>query len=162
MKSFQKGLLLGIGMVVACGTFVASTSVDKDTYTISKLTDDYQRDQIEFTTYEKVMNGENSNFEYKVKSVETFRVHRKNHMVKISDMKVELLKDQSYYTERSAKWADTGVETEKMYLGPDCYQIKIEFQHSDLRGSGETTITNGKGEKLERRDDCEPYDWINL
>ena len=68
MKSFQKGLLLGIGMTVVCGTFVASKSLDKKSYTVSKLTDGegyYQRDQIEFTNYVKVMNGENNNLDNK-------------------------------------------------------------------------------------------------
>ena len=64
MKSFQKGMLLGIMMVVACGTFVASKSSKKDTYTAVVAQDG----DVVFNVYEKSIEGEHKDVFYKIKS----------------------------------------------------------------------------------------------
>ena len=132
MKSFQKGLLLGIGMVVACGTFVASKSSKKDTYTTVRVKD-YD---VVFTTYEKVIEGEYKNVFHKIKS-ETIFKHLETDLYKFKETEFEH-KDGKVIRAES-----------KTYLGKDFFRIEKYVDNS----KDESYLIYGKGEKL--------YDEIN-
>ena len=140
MKSFQKGLLLGIGMVVACGTFVASTSSEKDTYTI---VEEKER-KVSFLTYEKAKDGEHKNMTYNLISKEIFKLWN-----------ARLYK----FEETEAEHKDgkvIGIDR-KVYVGENC--IWIEKNYFD-KSKDTTYYVNSKGEKISFLD-CENYEWID-
>jgi hypothetical protein len=130
MKSFQKGLLLGIVMVVACGTFVASTSSEKDTYTIVKT----KGDKVVFMYYEKDKEGEYKNIKYRLKSSQTLhRGYGTTDLYKYEDLELDY---------------KNGVSMEKkLYIAEDC--IEVVKAHEDKSKKDEKYYVNSKGEKIE-------------
>ena len=141
MTDFRKGLLLGIGMVVVFGTFVASTTNNRKDYIVQKVDD--EKGIISFVHYTKDRYSKRKSEVYKIGKIAVFDVYDNGDIMVLSKEMTMNIKD------------DTAIIKE--WLGDDCIEIMDygtnQYGRKALFKKG---YTNSRGRSITEAE-CEKY-----
>ena len=140
MTDFKKGLLLGIGMAVVFGTFVASTTNNRKDYIVSKID---EKNNLTFATYTKDRYSKKNSKVYKMKKLEGFEVYDNGETMVLSTEWTMNIKD------------DTAIVKE--WRGDDCIEIfDYKTNQYGRKALFKKGYTNSRGKSITEAE-CEKY-----